>query len=69
VPEVGALHDTRWGWWLGQVTGPEGWAFEPAELAVDVGVNGQCNDGQDINFRHTGFSLRCATAGLLAELT
>jgi hypothetical protein len=51
------------------VTGPEGWAFEPAELAVDVGVNGQCNDGQDINFRHTGFSLRCATAGLLAELT
>ena len=25
---------------------------------MEVGVNGQCNGGDDINFRHTGFSLR-----------
>jgi hypothetical protein len=51
---------------VSQVTGPEGWAFEPAELDVEVGVNGQCNGGDDINFRHTGFSLSGQVQGRAA---
>jgi len=33
-------------------------ALDPSDVRVEIGEDGQCNLGNDINFQYTGFSVR-----------
>eukprot|EP00002_Diphylleia_rotans_P033625 TRINITY_DN7168_c0_g1_i1.p1 TRINITY_DN7168_c0_g1~~TRINITY_DN7168_c0_g1_i1.p1 ORF type:complete len:1153 (-),score=253.99 TRINITY_DN7168_c0_g1_i1:369-3827(-) len=40
-----------------KVKAPLGWTFEPQEQPIVIATDGTCEDGNDINFKLTGFSV------------
>eukprot|EP00741_Cyanophora_paradoxa_P017414 tig00020965_g16823.t1 len=52
------------GQYLVKVEGPDGWAFEPGQVSVTIGDDNMCNDGKDINFLFTGFTLSGRVTGV-----
>lgn len=52
-----------------QVSGPEGWHFERSSVGVVVDETNQCENGEDIIFQYTGFSLTGRVKGAVSAIS